>query len=198
LFDVNEPATIVVNETCRVRVRYPTDSEWLAWSAGQTGKMRDGEWTPNVAENERRAVKLFKTIRLDGPQINGRQAAQVIDSLDDLDISGCFDRERGELNVDLVAFGITTQHILRLPTPRELARLGVTVHRKGFRRIVRSVAPAAALYDELYGSHYGYAGAVPVNHKVGIIGSVVGRITDDPQAFQCVPLNPSERPGEEI
>jgi hypothetical protein len=166
-------------------VRFPTDQEWADRAAAQKLVIRQlgrDQTTTEPIGAEAKDLDLFQAIRID-------QDGAVFDQYEaSLVISRISRSEAGEPIMDgatyripLTVPGAQTEHVLRVPTVAQVAQYrrasatAVTT-RRGMSEIRTRLQPAGDLYDDLFVSVSGYAGAVPLIHKSAVLSELLREI----------------------
>jgi len=164
-----------------VLVRFPTDEEWIERQKSRRTIIRQlgrGMTETDVRGGEEADAALLASIRVgEGPELDPYEAARVIDRIGQADVEDVR-REANSYRVALRVPGGETVHLLKMPTQRQIME-----YRRSFVRLVDlpyghqelriNMAAAGALYDELAEAAEGYAGAVPIVHKVPVLQAVI-------------------------
>lgn len=201
----NFEANISINSGIRktVAVRYPTDEEWAAHIRRIKQKRRQlGRGKSQAVQQDHAAAnaELFELIALD--KEHGLDEAEIALVLGKLDRSTVKDVSREAQNfqfeLDCGFAGITTKHVLRMPTAREMRdfdrKQAAPVTSGRFVEVLIAPEPIAELYDLLHVSHSGYDGPVPLTHKLAVVFELQGELNadeDDEPELLIRPAGPS-------
>ena len=165
-----------------ITVRFPTDQEWIdrqrrkKFFVKNLGRGKSETIVPDSNEvDEELVAKLRKD---DGAvTIDGYEATQALDQLGSATIDDVV-REAEGYRVTIQVPGAITSHLIRMPTAKE-----VTLYRRAFTRILDlpyakqeytiNLGAAGNLYGALAKEQTGYAGAVPIMHKVVVVKAAI-------------------------
>ena len=141
------------------------------------------------AEDQRGAVREVR-LDQDGPAFDEAEAGIVIGRIERAQVSDVA-REGVNYRIEMKVPGARVVHVLRMPTAKEMQdheRASTSV--VAARRAVETRAflePSGALYDRLHVSDEGYAGVVPIVHKLAAVTEIIAQLAiegdeDDPEA----------------
>ncbi len=182
VFDAEREITIKSKRLGRqCRVRFPSDGEWI--ERNRSIRMVRKNLGPNHAETELENVEkadlaLFQAIRLDqdGSDFDDDAASTVMDVLSRREAGAAVSNESvSEVRVPLTVLGgVETEHVLGMPSERELRRYrraayGIIQRKHGDQETKINLAAIGSFYDGLVKETTGYSGAVPVIHKLPVI-----------------------------
>lgn len=165
------------------KVRYPTDAEWCE----RARKFRQVRRFLGRGKSEAQSfdadainLELFERIRVDreGAPFDASEAAAVLAKIDRAVVEDC-DREGDNFRVVLRVPGAVTEHLVRMPTSREMDKhSAASVKVVGARRaqeIREFLEPSGELYDAIVQKDgiVGYSGPVPIVHKVAVVAEIL-------------------------
>jgi hypothetical protein len=162
-------------------VRYPSDSEWCE----RARKIRSvrrflgrGKSESQNLDSDAINLELFDRIRQDkdGVVFDAAEASAVLAKLDRSTVEAC-EREGDNFRIILKVPGATTEHLVRMPTRKEMDRHEAgSVKVTGARRaqeIREFLEPSGDLYDAITKESVGYDGPVPIVHKVAVVAEIL-------------------------
>jgi hypothetical protein len=162
-------------------VRFPSDSEWCE----RARKIRSvrrflgrGKSESQNLDSAAINLELFERIRQDkdGVVFDAAEASAVLAKLDRSTVEAC-EREGDNFRIILKVPGTTTEHLVRMPTRKEMDRHEAgSVKVTGARRaqeIREFLEPSGDLYDAITKESVGYDGPVPIVHKVAVVAEIL-------------------------
>jgi len=176
VFDATRPISINLRTpegVKTVRVRFPTDEEWIDRQRRRkviVKQLGRGVSETIVANGEDVDAALLAKIRGEAePEIDAFEAMKVVEQLSQADVDDVVPAG-GSFRVTLRVLGATTEHVLRMPSAKD-----VFDYRRSFARVLDlpygrqeltiNLGPASTLYKKLVETTEGYAGDVPVIHQ---------------------------------
>ncbi len=166
-----------------VRVRFPSDEEWTARQRRRKVVVKNlgrGMSETSVAGSEEIDAALVAKIRVeeDNPtEVDAFEATRIIEQLSQAEVDDVV-QAGGAFRVATRVLGGLTVHVLKMPSAKE-----VIEYRRGFLRsvdlpygkqeITVNLGAAASLYDRLCDETEGYAGQVPIIHKVVAVKAAI-------------------------
>lgn len=169
------------------KVRFPSDAEWCERARKQRSIRRflgRGKSESETVDSTGIDADLFARIRVDkdGASFDASEAAAVLAKLERAAVESC-EREGDDFRVTLKVPGAVTEHVVRMPTRKEMDRHEASsVQVTGARRaqeIRGFLEPSGDLYDAIQKSVAGYEGAVPIVHKSAIVTEVLIQLASD-------------------
>lgn len=199
MFDSSKSFNIPTIDGKRCRVRFPTDQEWCDRARKQKLIRRDlgrGKSQYDPARTKQIDADLFARIREDedGPEFDQHEAAYVIDRLDRATVQSV-ERNANEYTITLRVpgekGGVNTVHVLRVPSQKQAddyadASAPPPIHGERVTELRVFLEPAGPLYDAVLVRNEGYAGAVPIIHKLAAVTAMLRDVQsrteeDDPE-----------------
>lgn len=176
------------------RLRFPTDAEWCERARAITTVRRflgRGKSTSETTGAEAANERLFDKIRLDkdGDPFDQAEMAAAIERLERASVESITPRSSG-YSVSLRVPGREgeniTEHVLACPTlsqidANEKASIRPVLGRRT-NEIKVFLEPSGELYDRLIQckpEEAGYAGAVPIIHKVAVVTELIQHVTEE-------------------
>jgi hypothetical protein len=166
--------------TRTVKVRFPTDEEWIERQRRKVIIMQLGRGVSEttVSNAEEADADLFRKIRADdGEELDAYEASRILEQLSLAEVEDVVPEGAG-FRVLLRVPGWTTAHLLRMPSAKD-----VIEHRRSFARILDlpfnrqeltvNLAAAGALHQKLCQATEGYAGAVPIIHQAVAVKAAI-------------------------
>lgn len=189
MFDSSKSFVVPINSGGRkeCKVRFPSDAEWCERARKQRSIRRflgRGKSESEVVDTSATDADLFARIRVDqdGPVFDEAEAAAVLAKLERTSIESC-EREGDHFRIALKVPGALTEHLVRMPTVKEMdAHETSSVRITGARRAqeVRGfLEPSGELYDAIQRSATGYDSKVPIVHKAAVVGEVLIQLASD-------------------
>jgi len=188
IFDIARPISIKLQTpqgTKAITIRFPTDEEWIQRARTrkiiikQLGRGTSETIVPDSSDAD---ADLLRAIRLgEDPEIDGYEATQILDQISQADVDDVLPGA-GFYTIDLrvVGGGIVT-HQLGTPSAKDMLQF-----RRSFARILDlpfnkqsltiNLGAARDLYDRLAIEPLGYAGAVPIIHKVAAVKAAMDAV----------------------
>lgn len=184
VFDLNQPikAKVVRPEgDAIIEIKFPSDEQWIERSRRRKIKSRNlgnGKVQSIPQGPDPHDAELVNSLRIEGcaVEVDMYEAKRILDKISMATFEEEPSREGANLRIPMKALGVGTVHFLRVPTERdrndfmELAGVPGVSHGNidiyGF-----NLGGAAVVYDKLKQNAHGYAGAVPVVHKLAIINA---------------------------
>jgi len=173
-------------------VRFPSDSEFCERARKQRSIRRflgRGKSEAEAIDSTSIDAELFERIRndKDGVFFDASEAAAVLGKLERATVESC-EREGDDFRIVLKVPGAVTEHLVRMPTRKEMDRHETaSVKVTGARRaqeIRGFLEPSGDLYDAITKEVGGYEGSVPVVHKVAVVAEVLAQMAaDDEEAL---------------
>lgn len=174
----------------KVVVRFPNDSEFIAWRRKKKVVQKDlGRRSFQIESSKPEAVDLalVNALRVDtdGPTLDEAESYYILTRLAECEVDTRPDREGSSYVITMkVMRKLTTTHTLRIPSVKEQMdyermRSSVTFGQYGRQEIKINFQAAAELYDKLKVSVTGYANDVPVSHKAEAINVLLQELRAD-------------------
>jgi hypothetical protein len=184
MFDATRPISINLRTpdgVKTVRVRFPTDEEWIDRQRRRkviVKQLGRGVSETIVANGEDVDAALLAKIRSEAePEIDAFEAMKVVEQLSQADVDDVVPAG-DSFRVTLRVLGGTTEHVVRMPSARD-----VFDYRRSFARVLDlpygrqeltiNLGPASTLYKKLVESTEGYAGEVPVIHQAVAVKAAI-------------------------
>lgn len=192
-FDVK----IISGEEKVATLRFPTDQE-LCDRARKLKLVRRnlgrGKTQSEAGNGVELSADLFARIRVDkdGPVFDDSDAAAFIGRLDRCEVSDV-EREGNQFRVTMKVPGTTVEHVLKMPTQKDLIDFGrnsmTAIDDRRQSEIRLKLEPSGDLWGRMVVSVEGYEGeghgAVPITHKDAALNEVIAQVQrleedDDP------------------
>lgn len=184
LFDQTRPIQIKLQTPEGVKtidLRFPTDDE-----LGDRQRRRKiiiksigrGMTETTVLDSEEIDAELVKKIRSsEDPEIDPYEATQVINQLIEAEVDEV-EREGGGYRVFLRVPGARTEHVVKMPSAKEIIKYRRKANRvidlrHNKQQLVIDPTPAIKLYDSLKVDVQGYEGEIPSIHKAAVINAAI-------------------------
>lgn len=202
MFDASQEVDIRIptaEGTKHVKVRFPTDEEIERRQRLRKVFIKDlgrGQSETSIPSDES-DLQLFQAIRLEGDDLDAHEASLVIQQLT---MAEAFDaqREGNAFRVSLRVPGTETEHLLKIPTQRQIMEFRRNSTRVinlpfGRKEIRINFGPARELYDSLNQERTGYAdgSTIPLAHKVSAVQAAIQALeyelaaeSEDPANFK--------------
>lgn len=187
MIDLAKPMTVPIlsGTEKRVRVRFPSDAEWCERARKQRVIRhflgRGKSQTDDDTETDRLNHELLAKIRqdTDGPVLTPAEATLVLGKLERARVIEV-EREGDGFRIVLkTALGQVT-HVVGIPTAEQMLvherQSTKTTEGRRNQEIRGYLEPSGELYDKIAKSSEGYAGAVPIIHKVPVITELLAQI----------------------
>jgi hypothetical protein len=187
-FDVSKKFGIRIQSGGEKRcvVRFPTDREWCEHTRAQMTIRKilgRGRSVSDTSGSEQADAELFAAIHDDAAvEFDAIEAGGVLAKLQRADVDDV-EREADSFRIRLkVMGGILTEHVLRMPTQKEIhdynrssTRL-VNVRRS--QEIRSYLEPSGDLYDKIASKSSGYAATVPIIHKAAAVSELLMQLNE--------------------
>lgn len=171
----------------RCVVRFPADAEWCDHTRAQVSVRRTmgrGRSTMESAGAEKADAELFAAIRADeaAVEFDAADAGAVIEKLQRAEVEDSA-REGDVFRIKLrVLGGVLTEHVLRMPTQKQMQEYGRAstrwVSARRAQEIRTFLEPSGALYDKLSVTVSGYAGAPSIAHKAAAVNELLSQLAE--------------------
>lgn len=183
VFDIGQPvkAKIVRPEgDLIVSLRFPIDDEWIERSRRRKIRSRNlgNGKTQNIPQApDPHDIDLVNSLIIgEGKVADEHEAKRVLDRISVSAIAAGIVREGSHLRIPLQIFGVTTVHVIRVPTERERGEFmeisGVpTISQGSIDTYGFNLGGAADLYAKLKKEVIAYIGNVSVVHALAIISA---------------------------
>lgn len=189
MIDLSKPLTVPIlsGTEKRCTVRFPTDAEWCERARKQRVVRhflgRGKSQTDEDSETDRLNAELLGKIRqdqADGPPLSAAEATLVMNKLERTRVA-IAEREGDGFRIKLKTSLGETEHVVGVPTAEQ-----ILMHERQSTRITEGrrnqeirgfLEPSGELYDKVIKAKEGYAGAVPITHKVAIITELLAQVT---------------------
>ncbi len=182
-----------------ITVAFPDDKQVERRQRARKMFIKDlgrGVTDTEVQTNEDVDLQILNEIKREGPDVDGAEAGAILDRITEVDVIDVV-REGPAFRVSLKVPGIVTEHLVRIPTQRQIMeqrRNGTKVLSLPFgRKEVRiNFGPSAELYDALCNERTGYAAgsSIPLGHKVAAVNGAITALereitaeSEDPENF---------------
>ena len=193
-FDINEPIRLKVirpEGDAVISIKFPSDSQWIERSGRRKSKDRslgNGKTQSIPSTSDPRDAELINSLRVgEGPDVDMYEAQKILEKISSVTYGEDPVRDGQYFRVSFVARGAELTHLIRVPTEADQAE---------FRRMASipsiqqgnivtygfNLGAAADSYNKLCKEQTGYAGAVPIVHKLAAIHSAfeaVDKLTMD-------------------
>ena len=187
MLDLSKPITVPIlsGTEKRCRVTFPTDAQWCERARKQRVIRhflgRGKSQTDDDSETDRLNFELLSKIRQDqdGPVLTPAEATLVLSILERARVA-TVDREGNGYRIVLkTALGEVT-HVVGIPTAEQMLvherQSTKTTEGRRNQEIRGFLEPSGELYDKIAVSQEGYAGAVPIVHKVSVVAELLAQI----------------------
>lgn len=174
----------------RIKVRFPTDEEWIARGGRHKTMFRNlgrGNQETVLEEPNEFDAELLKKIIIaeDGAEADSfdmYESFRILEALSRVQVINDEDSEADPLHIRLRVPGAITTHLFRMPTSKEKFQ----AERLATSRTIRNKEVwstnyqlGADLYDAICRETAGYAGPVPIIHKIAAVLGMVTAIRED-------------------
>jgi hypothetical protein len=188
MIDLSKPITvpIISGTEKRVRVRFPSDGEWCERARKQRVVRhflgRGKSQTDDDSETDRLNAEFLARIRQgqDGPALAPAEATLVLGKLERARVAEV-EREGDAYRIVLKTALGETLHVVGIPTAEQMLiherQSTRTTEGRRNQEIRGFLEPSGDLYDKVVKSSEGYAGAVPIVHKVPVITELLAQIS---------------------
>jgi hypothetical protein len=182
-FDINQPVKLKVirpDGDVTITLRFPTDEEWIERSRRRKIRSRNlGNGKTQSIQNppDSHNAELVNGLRVgECAEVDLHEAKRILDRISTAAIDGDITREGANLRIPLKILGVSTVHIIRIPTERErgefLQMSGVpTISQGNIDTYGFNLGGAADLYPKLRKDAIGYTGNVSVVHALAILNA---------------------------
>lgn len=163
-------------------VQFPSDDQIQRRQRARKMVIKDlgrGVTDTDITPNEDVDLQIVNEIRREGPEVDGAEAAYVLDLVTDVEVVDV-EREGPTFRVHVKVPGTVTEHVVRIPSQREIMeqrRNGTKILNLPFGRkeIKINLQASANLYDKLCSEREGYkeGSAVPMGHKVAAVNAAI-------------------------
>jgi hypothetical protein len=187
MLDLSKPITVPIlsGTQKRCRVQFPSDAQWCERARKQRVIRhflgRGKSQTDDDSETDRLNFELLSKIRQDqdGPILTPAEATLVLGKLERARVA-TVDREGNGYRIVLkTALGEVT-HVVGIPTAEQMLaherQSTKTTEGRRNQEIRGFLEPSGELYDKIAVSQDGYAGAVPIVHKVSVVAELLAQI----------------------
>jgi hypothetical protein len=165
----------------RITVRYPTDEEWAQRQRTRKTVIKHlgrGQSKTTTTGGEDADLACYERIRQEGSDtLDAFEVAVVLDRLSRANVVDV-EKQGKEYEVTLQVLDGTVTHVLKMPSRKQIQN-----HRDRFasfidlpfntQRMFLDLASAGSTYDALFVRNEGYAGSVPLPHKVAAVQAVI-------------------------
>jgi hypothetical protein len=188
LFNPQQPITlrlISADGDRSVTVSFPTDEQLERRQRGRKLIIKDlgrGMTDTDIRTNEELDLEIMSEIKREGVEIDGAEAISILDRLQESEVVDV-EREGSCYRIHLRVPGIVTEHLLRIPTQREIMdqrrqAIRVISLPHGRREIRTNLKASAELYASLCTERVGYAEgtATPVTHRAAAVNAAISEL----------------------
>jgi hypothetical protein len=147
-------------------------------------RVRGGATEHEVLRNREVDLAIFEEIKVSGDELEAFEASYVLERLIDTELIDAV-REGGCYRVSMDAVGCMTEHLLNIPTQKQVANYRdhsrKAVHRQRLMELKVYLEIGRTLYDALLVEKTGYAkgSLVPISHKNRVVDALMDTLADD-------------------
>jgi hypothetical protein len=199
MLDLSKPITVPIlsGTEKQVKVLFPSDAQWCERARKQRNVRhflgRGKSQTDEDRGTERLNAELLAKIRQDkdgGAVFTPAEATLVLNKLEKARITSV-DREGDSYRIVLKTSLGEVTHVLGIPTAEQMLvherQSTTTIDGRRDQEIRGYLEPSGEFYDQLLKSNEGYAGAVPIIHKVAAVVELIAQHTIAQEDLDLIP-----------